>query len=209
MKRLIAIFFVLAFAFSNIIAQSEFTLQFNGGIVSPVNSQTGLSCGVQINYKLNNELDLYFLTGYSTWYKNRLLYESDTWPYKSVYDENNHRLIPFEFGTRYMFAENKLFKTFIEAEIGLCYLIYDKYEVLSRINIEGEEEFYVAGLEQNDTDQFLLGLGVGIGVMRNIGSNVNLILGGKIKTIVNSDYNDFELMENLYFLTYFGLGFNL
>lgn len=208
MSRFIA-FILTLFIFSNVSAQEKLTLQLSCGIISPFDASNGLAGIVQLNYNISENLEIYFNTGYIKWYENHVLYSNDYRVETTVYDEDNHRMIPFEIGTRYMFNEHKLFETFFDAQIGMCYLVYDHYKIQSMVNSDGITEVYVDGMDQADVEQYLLSLGVGLGVMRKISDNIKLIIGTKIKTIVNSDYNDFDFREHMYFLFYFGFGFNI
>ena len=208
MYRFIALLFSLLI-FQNITAQENLTLQLSGGIISPFDASSGLAGNVQLNYNVSENLELYFNTGYSKWYENNILYSNGYRVETTVYDEDNHRMIPIEIGTRYMFNENKLFETFFDAQIGMCYLVYDHYKIQSRVNPDGKTEVYVDGMDQADVEQYLLSLGVGLGVMRKIADNIKLIVGTKVKTIVNSDYNGFDFRDHMYFLFYFGFGFNI
>lgn len=65
----VALIFVLII-FSNIIlAQSNNSIQINGGLLIPMSASKGLSTSIQYNYSFNSNIQFYIYTGYSNWDK--------------------------------------------------------------------------------------------------------------------------------------------
>ena len=69
------ILFLLIFSMINfklIFAQDSYSLQFNGGIISPRSSSNGPMGVMQFNYSLNSDIMFYIYSGYSTWNQNKV-----------------------------------------------------------------------------------------------------------------------------------------
>jgi len=198
MKNLILVTIVFLFAAFNIYSQTSPSIQFTGGIISPVNSYNGLTGSFQFNYPYNDIINFYLYTGYSSWNKNKVIFHED---YSLVqaktifnsYSADSHSVIPLFLGTSINFHSNKIFTAFVNFEIGYSYLSYYTYSNVREINPSTGEvlSYYVDKSTRLKVDENLVGLGLGIGLSHSITKNVNLILAVKLNSYLNSNYNSF------------------
>ncbi len=207
-----SIFIILIF--SNIAsAQSNNSIQINGGLLIPINASKGLSTSVQYNYSINSNIQLYVYTGYSYWdkFNANFLVESSLLQKQthfSTYIADNHILIPLYIGSRINIRTNKLFTFFATFEAGYSYLSYNSYQFIKEIDPgTGVVLAYNTDLNsKKKMNENLFGVGAGVGLSHPITKNMNILISFKLNSQINSSYYSF--FSNQGTSTAFCLGFN-
>ena len=210
----VALIFVLII-FSNIIlAQSNNSIQINGGLLIPMSASKGLSTSIQYNYSFNSNIQFYIYTGYSNldkFYASFLEQSSSLQQqtHFSTYIADKHILIPLYIGSRINIQTNKLFTFFTTIEAGYSYLSYNAYEFTKDIDpVTGVVLAYNTDLNTKEKrNENLFGVGAGVGLSHPINSNMNVILSFKLNSQINSSYYSFFSNQGTY--TAFNLGFNI
>lgn len=210
----VALIFVLII-FSNIIlAQSNNSIQINGGLLIPMSASKGLSTSIQYNYSFNSNIQFYIYTGYSNWdkFNASFLEQSSSLQQQthfSTYIADKHILIPLYIGSRINIQTNKLFTFFTTIEAGYSYLSYNAYEFTKDIDpVTGVVLAYNTDLNTKEKrNENLFGVGAGVGLSHPINSNMNVILSFKLNSQINSSYYSFFSNQGTY--TAFNLGFNI
>lgn len=200
--------------FSNItLAQSNSSIQINGGLLIPMSASKGLSTSIQYNYSFNSNIQFYIYSGYSNWDKfNASFLEEGSALQKqthfSTYIADNHILIPLYIGSRINIHTNKLFTFFTTIEAGYSYLSYNAYGFKKEIEPgTGVVLAYNTDLNtKKKTNENLFGVGVGVGLSHQINNNMDVILSFKLNSQINSSYYSFFSNQGTY--TAFNLGFN-
>jgi len=193
---------------SNIaLAQSNNSIQFNGGLIIPRSSSNGLSTSIQYNYSI---IQFYIYSGYSNWdkYYAHFLWESSSLHNFSTYIADKHILIPLYIGSRINIHTNKLFTFFTTIEAGYSYLSYNAYGFIKEVDPgTGVVLDYKTDLNTKEKrNENLFGVGAGIGLSHPISNNMNVILAFKLNSQINSSYYSFFSSQGTY--TAFNLGFN-
>jgi len=196
---------------SNIaLAQSNNSIQFNGGLIIPRSSSNGLSTSIQYNYSINSNIQFYIYSGYSNWdkYYAHFLWESSSLHNFSTYIADKHILIPLYIGSRINIHTNKLFTFFTTIEAGYSYLSYNAYGFIKEVDPgTGVVLDYKTDLNTKEKrNENLFGVGAGIGLSHPISNNMNVILAFKLNSQINSSYYSFFSSQGTY--TAFNLGFN-
>ena len=199
-----------------IFAQESYSLQFNGGIISPANSSSGLSSTVQFNYFLNPDVSFYLFTGYSAWDQNHVTFLED-WSqlqkqtmFKS-YTSDEHRFIPLFVGSKVNFNTNKIFTAFFIAEIGYAHLTYKSYNNLKTISPDNGVvlDYYVDVSSAKNNSEELFGIGFGAGVTRQLSEKLEMILSYKINSLINSYYQGLFNPKGRYSIFLAGFSFKI
>ena len=199
LKSFLAVIISVLIIFSNtILAQESNFIQINGGIIMPMSSSKGLTASVQFSHPINNNIQFYFYTGYSSWDKFRVNFNVD-WSllqqqtHFSSYSSDNHVLIPVYLGGRINFNINKIFTAFAVFEIGYAHLSYNSYEITKEVNPANGVVlgYYPDKSTKTETNENLIGAGAGIGISHPINKNVNLIFLFKLNSQINSKYYRF------------------
>jgi len=209
-----ALIFVLII-FSNIIlAQSNNSIQINGGILIPMSASKGLSTSIQYNYSFNSNIQFYIYIGYSIWdkFNASFLEQSSSLQQQthfSTYIADKHILIPLYIGSRINIQTNKLFTFFTTIEAGYSYLSYNAYGFTKEIDpVTGVVLAYNTDLNTKEKrNENLFGVGAGVGLSHPINSNMNVILSFKLNSQISSSYYSFFSNQGTY--TAFNLGFNI
>jgi len=200
--------------FSNIIlAQSNNSIQINGGLLIPMSASKGISTSIQYNYSFNSNIQFYIYTGYSNWDKfdASFLEQSSSLQRQthfSTYIADKHILIPLYIGSRINIHTNKLFTFFTTIEAGYSYLSYNAYGFIKVVDPgTGVVLAYNTDLNTKEKrNENLFGVGAGVGLSHPISSNMNVILSFKLNSQINSSYYNFFSNQGTY--TAFNLGFN-
>ena len=181
-------------------AQDSFSLQLNGGIIYPLDSERGFSSTLQLNYRVSSSLSFYIYSGYAGWYRNKVTFRDyDYWvdhsiPYQGKsfdsYSDDNHTLIPVYIGSTLNFNTGKLLTPFLSLEVGYSYLSYYSYEQTRIVSSEtGWAVNYIPDLSTKKfNSENLFGVGIGGGLILPVAESINLILAFKLNSYVNSHY---------------------
>lgn len=213
LKSLFAASFFAFFLFSNIISAQTNSFQINGGIIIPSSSSNGFTGSLQYNYALNDDIQLYLNSGFSSWDKHYVGFLEDyseiqKQTYFETYSSDKHLLIPVYLGSRINLHTNKLFTAFGTFEIGYSYLSYNNYRIIKETD-EDTGEILAYNTDQSSGEKItenLFGVGIGAGLTREIINNMNIVLSFKLNSHINSDYYNFLARKATY--TAFNLGFN-
>ncbi|MCX6149578.1 MAG: hypothetical protein NTX22_03530 [Ignavibacteriales bacterium] len=170
-------------------AQNKFAIEANAGFLSPFDSQKGLLGSVKVLYKTSDDFNLYVYSGYGFWDKNHVRYYDEGNKLHFESDENEHQLIPFYAGSRYYFNRNKYLDAFIESEIGMNILKFNSFDFTTQIDPENGKAILVKdNNSKKANNEFLVGLGFGIGFNHQLNSAANLTLAIKLNTMGNNSY---------------------
>lgn len=195
--------------------KNSHSLQFNGGIITPMSSSTGLTGSVQLNYALNERIKLYVYTGYSEWDKYNIViqlvkefYSNNEKMFFNSYSADDHILIPVYIGSSVNLHTNKLFTSFLTAEIGYSYLSFNSYDQMRSVNAEtGEVLSYRPDVTtKKENKENLFGIGIGAGLFHPISDNTELIFSFKLNSYVNNNLPGLFSRRGTY--TAFSAGFN-
>ncbi len=200
----------------SIFAQDSNSIQINVGFFMLMNSSKGLTGIIQYNYPLNSTINLYLYTGYSTWdqYKVTFIEDYSLIQKKTIfqsYSADDHKLIPFYFGSKINLHTNKLFTSYLSCEVGYSYLSYNSYENWKSINPEtGEVQGYYADASTRKIiNENLFGIGIGFGLVRQLSDNLSLVLSYKLNSNINSNYGSLFSTSETYSQFLFGFGFKI
>ncbi len=194
--------------------QNKMSLQFTGGIISPIDSYGGLTGLIQLNYPVTKNINFYFYSGYSAWDRNIVTFFAE-WSLTQKqtrfysYSADNHILIPIFFGSSINFNTNKIFTAFVNFEIGYSYLKYNWYKNIKSVDPStGVVLSYFPDIStRQEITENLIGTGIGAGIFHPLTENVNLILSFKLNSYLNSKYYGF-LGSGITWSTYLA-GFNV
>lgn len=191
--------------------QDSNSLQFTGGIISPMSSSRGLTGNVQFNYVLNSNVIFYISSGYSSWNYYFIIFHEDFSPvqhqqYFRKAAASDHYMIPLYVGSRINFHTIKLFTSFIEFEAGYSYLHFNSYDFRKVIIPETGEVLDYAQISKTKNSENLFGIGIGAGISHPITDNFSLILEFKLNSHITSNYPGLFSTRGTY--TRFTAGFN-
>lgn len=177
-------------------AQSRFSIGFGGGIISPINSQNGLIGQVNFLYSHSDNFNFYTNIGYSYWDVNH------------IGDEEDHILVPVYFGGRYYFNRNKPIEAFLEAELGINFLQYSKYDLII-LKVPDKNEYIISKNYTSKTvnKKMALGFGIGLGFIHLLTEGVNLNLGIKVNVLKNNNNYLNTLVDNILVIKTLSAGF--
>lgn len=171
MKKQISLLLILV---ANSVVFSQFinSVQVNGGLIFPSNSQNGPLAAIQLTHSIDDNWSLYASVGFSRFDKNRVF----TFRYLTdplSYSEDSHELYNFSVGGRLILNTIKTFKIFADFEIDYNYLKYNEYEMFL---IYDEITYAITGFYPNieskkQTSEELYGVGVGIGFIQQLSPN--------------------------------------
>lgn len=200
MPRSFALKFTIIFFLSGILfAQEKYSIQFTGGIISPVSSSRGIIGLVQFTYPVSEKIDLYLNSGYSKWDQFKVNFHEDLSQNQSkdrfqTYIADNHSMIPISIGVKFLRHSNEFFKTYLSFEMGYSYLKYNSYSaVLKEIDSETGEvlNYFPDQSTKKLSSENLWGLGLAVTFLRPLTENFNLLLNVKLNTNTGSKINGF------------------
>lgn len=220
MLKLSALFLFCFLCLQSLYSQERLSVQFNGGLIAPVNSSTGYSGTFQLNYPIKASTRLYLYSGYSYWDKYYVNLRKES--YRNSEKQNlkshegiNHRLIPVNLGISGDVHRNSLFTSFINFELGYSYLRFTSYSNWIAVKEEDvfEDSIVVAyypdeSTKRNNKEHFF-GIGLGGGISREITENIQLVLSFKLNTLINSSTNGVLSAKGTYFNALAGINFTL
>ncbi len=220
MKAIMQVLGCILILISPIYSQGKFSLQMDGGIISPFSASNGLSINLQANYSINSTFNLYLYSGVSKWNKNKIVFwdYGKTNPYSYIvirnfnsYSEDNHLLIPFYFGGSFNLHINKILTPFLIVEIGYSYLGFYSYENSKVVNPENgiTEYYYPDKSTRKYNREDLFGTGVGGGLSLPVSRTINLIALIKLNSFVNNKYNGLFSRNGMYITFTAGLNYHL
>lgn len=206
---------VLALIFTDMmLSQKSNSFQVTGGMITPINSSKGLVGLIQYNCSLNEKYVIYLYSGYSVWDKYRINIRVDgSQTQKSLeiqsYSSSDHKLIPLYIGTRINLHTNKLFTSYLNFEVGYSHLTYKSYTNTKLLDpTTGEIVGYsVSQSPQKEEQEKLFGVGVGIGLSRQITNNSSLLLVTKLNSFLNPDKYGLLSAKGTYFMVLAGFNF--
>ncbi len=221
MKTTLQVLACLLILNSSAFSQGKFSLQLDGGIISPFNSSNGISFNLQANYYINSTFILYIYSGVSGWSRNKVVF----WDYGKTnpsylgygtrnfnsYSEDNHLLIPFYFGCAFNFHLNKILNPFLIAEIGYSYLSFNSYENSKAADpVTGITEYYFPDKSTRKVNrENLFGAGIGGGLSLPVSETMNLLILIKLNSIVNNKYNGLLSTNGTYITFTAGVNYRL
>jgi hypothetical protein len=221
MKTILGVLAYLLILTSPAFSQSKFSLQLDGGLISPISSNAGVSFNLQANYSINSTVNLYMYSGVSGWSRNKVVF----WAYGRTnpsaigfgvrnfnsYSEDSHLLIPFYIGSTFNFHLNKLVTPFLAIEIGYSYLSFYSFTNNKVVNpISGiTEYFYPDKSTRKINRENLFGAGVGGGFTLPITGTMDVIVLIKLNSFVNNGYNGFLTTKGTYITYSTGLNYQL
>lgn len=206
---------VLALIFTDVIlSQKSNSFQVTGGMITPINSSKGLVGLIQYNYSLNEKYVIYIYSGYSVWDKYRINIRVDgSQTQKSLevqsYSSSDHKLIPLYLGTKINIHTNKLFTSYLNFEAGYSLLTYKSYTNTKLLDpTTGEIVGYsVSQSPQKEEQEELFGIGVGIGLSRQITNNSSLLLATNLNSFLNPDKYGLLSAKGTYLMVLAGFNF--
>ncbi len=217
-KSIILFAFITASLCRLAAAQDIYSIQVNGGVVSPMSSSKGLTGSIQLNYSLNKQIIFYFYSGYTSWdrYKikfpdNRPFYSGYGPKYFNSYSEDNHSLIPIYIGSRINFHSNQLLTSFVDFEIGYSFLSYNSYDQRMAVNPgTGEITGYYPDVNSKQGNkENLFGIGIGLGLSHSISNSLDLLIAFKLNSYINENYYGLFSTRGTYTAFIAGINFNL
>lgn len=206
--------FLSVFSFRSVSAQDRFSIQLNGGLISPRSSSTGFTGALQFNLPLAGRTQIYFYTGYSSWDKLHQVINpegsSEVYPKTmyQTYSEDDHTLIPIFAGLKFYAHSTDYFNTFINFELGYSYSAFNKYSKWNTITREGGGimEFYPDNNSKTRISYNLYGFGFGGGIESMSIYNFKVLLFVKLNTHLNSEIQGLFSRRGTY--STFGAGIN-
>lgn len=213
-RLFISSFFFLSIFLTKItFAQEANSIQINGGIISPMYSSKGYSGLIQFNYPLTKGFSLYLYSGYMWWDQHKVVYLEDNSIVQkqtifNSFNANDHVLIPVYIGSRINLHTNKLFTSYLTAELGYSFISYNSYQNLRLVNPATGEvlDYYVDQSSRKKNREDLFGLGIGAGISHSLTENLNLVALFKLNSYINSNYSGIFSSRGTY--TMFLVGFN-
>jgi hypothetical protein len=203
---------ILVIFSSNLFAQISNSLELSGGIVMPKSASKGVNTTIKFDYPLNENIQLYIYTGYSSWDKDKVIFTEEWSTVQeqtlfTTYTEDNHTLIPLYLGSRINLNTNGLFNPFVTLEAGYAYLSYNHYENDKIVdNNTGEVlDYYADKSTKKNLNENLIGLGAGIGISHQLTEKFGLLLSYKLNTHINSEYYDIFSGKSIYSTLNLGL----
>lgn len=208
--------FLILFLTTNISAQNEHSIQFNGGILFPRSSSNGFSSSLIYSYSLNSTFGIYIYTGYNSWDRFNVTYVIELIPpqTKSIfnsYSSDNHILIPAYFGSRINLHTNKLFTSFLNFEIGYSYFGYNSYDNIEIIDSDTGEilDYRVNKESKKEKTDNLFGIGIGAGLSYPISNTFDVILSYRLNSNFNSGEFGLFSAKGTYYSLLTGLNIKL
>jgi opacity protein-like surface antigen len=210
------IIFISIILCSTLSAQDSYSIQINGGLISPWSSSDGFLGTAQFNYPVSSKISLYIYSGYSTWDKYIVYYqESLPLVHKQIifriYSADDHTLIPIYIGSKINFHTNSLFTAFLNFELGYSFISYNSYDIQKSVNaVTGAVlSYYTDQSSKKRINESVFGLGIGGGLSHPISERLNLILSYKFNSYANSDYPGLFSTKGMYSAFLVGLNYNI
>lgn len=210
MKRILVLVIFFLLASINLYSQNMTSIEFSGGVISPIKSYDGLMGKIQINYSYSNDNSIFASFSYSSWAKNKtIIHDPAGQTFNDVYSENNHYLYSILVGNRMIFYRYKTFSVFNDLELGYQNLNYTRSFPQRIVNPDGTIEYLTDyNLSQNISEN-LLDLGVGLGIKNSITTKVDLLFSIKFNSYLNNSFNGLFGSTNSYFSFSGGLIYKL
>jgi hypothetical protein len=187
--------FVLLFVTNLVLAQEQYSIQINGGLIAPMSSSKGFTGLAQLNYTITPNISLYIYSGYSGWDQHKVVYHEDystiqKEQYFDSYSADEHTLIPVYVGSKIHLLTNKLFTSFINVELGYSHLSYNSYDNWKSVEPATGKVlgYFVDRSSKKEIKEDLFGVGVGLGFSHPITEKMNLILSLKLNSYVSKNY---------------------
>lgn len=207
-------FFVVLFIFSglSIYPQYNYSVEANVGVISPINSSSGLLTSAQLNYSLNDDLQIFINASYGSWDKYNIYYNyeyytsenPDTGPFKT-FSADDHSLVSINLGSRFKLHESEIINLLFDTQIGLSFFSYNQYNLNKVVNPETGQIDFVPDLSSPmKVNETLLSFGIGPVFERRINSSFSLYLSAKINAMINAGDTDFISKRGTYFLVSVG-----
>ncbi len=184
MKKNIILSIFLVSATINL-AQSNYSIEFNYGLISPMTRTNGLQGIGKLNYHFKKNIKLYVALGYGVWGAETVHYISHSNPisYRNLLFSDNHRVIPLYFGAYYLLKESKFLTLYASSEVGFSFLLFSQHNYNVFFNPETKEkEYHVALNPISEISDFLIGVGFGLTGGHKVSENTELLLTIKINT---------------------------
>ncbi|MGK9368242.1 hypothetical protein ACSSWA_05035 [Melioribacter sp. Ez-97] len=176
MKYLIA--FALFFFAVNCRAQFINSIEFKGGLHDTKGAETkGYNLTLQVKRSLSRNLDVYAVAGNYWWNQNVVHAIVDDKIYNS-FNESDHKMYLFGLGLRREMDTVKTVSFFLEMEMGLSYITYNKYEN-EILAFEGYP-VYVAAFNGREVTEYTFLAGFGAGIVQHMRGNLALIVEFKL-----------------------------
>lgn len=208
MVRLNFSLLLLTLSFYSIYPQSNYSIEGNLGVISPINSSSGLLGTGQINYALNDRLQLFFNASYGSWDRYNVFYnheyntsrDIEKGPFK-IFSADDHSLTSINIGSRFKLHESEIINLLLDAQIGLSFFSYNNYKLNQVVNPETGQIDFVPDLNSSlKVNETLLSFGVGPIFERRINSVFSLYLSAKLNTMINARDTEFISKRGTYFL---------
>lgn len=203
-------FFIILFFLSISIGhpQSKYSIEANLGIISPFNSSAGLSGSGQFNYSLNDMTQLFFNASYGAWDKYNVFYEYQNYSSENpnpgpikTFSADDHSLASINLGSRFKLHENTIINLYFDAQIGLAFFSFNKYNLNEFTNPETGQIDLIPDLSSPiKVNETLLSFGVGPVFEREINTLLSLYLSVKLNTMLNAGDTNFISKRGTYFL---------
>jgi len=201
---------------STISAQDSYSIQINGGLISPMSSSNGFVGTAQFNYPVSSKISLYIYSGYSSWDKYTDYYREDYSPTQkqtlfNAYSADDHSLIPVYIGSKINFHSNSIFTAFLNFELGYSFISYNSFDIQKSVNaVTGAVlSYYTDQSSKKRIDESVFGIGIGGGLSHPISERLNLILSYKFNSYANSDYPGLFSTKGIYSAFLVGLNYNI
>lgn len=207
-------FFIVLFIFSSlsIYPQNNYSIEANVGIISPINSSSGLLTSGQLNYSLKDDLQLFFKVSYGSWDKYNIYYNYDNYTSENpnngpikTFSADDHSLLSVNLGSRFRLHENKIINLLFDAEMGLSFFAFNQYKLDKFLNPEtGQIDLRPNLSSPIKINETLLSFGLGPVFERKINTLLSLYLSVKINTMLNAGDTNFISKRGTYFLVSIG-----
>jgi opacity protein-like surface antigen len=216
-KSLFSLIICISIIFcSTLSAQDSYSIQINGGLVSPMSSSNGLIGTAQFNYPVSSKISLYIYSGYSSWNKYTDYYREDFSQIQkqtlfNAYSADDHTLIPVYIGSKINFHTNSFFTAFLNLELGYSFISYNSYDIQKSVNIETGQvlNYYTDLSSKKRINESVFGVGIGGGISHPITERLNLILSYKFNSYANSDYPGLFSTKGIYSAFLVGFNYNI
>ena len=208
MDRLNFFILILILSYCSLYSQNKYSIEANLGIISPINSSSGLLISGQLNYSLNDALQLFCNASYGSWDKYNVFYNyeyytsenPDTGPFKT-FSADDHSLASINLGSRLKLHESKIVNLLFDTQAGVSFLSFNQYKLNQVVNQETGQVDFMPDLSSLSTvNEALLSFGVGPVFEHKINSAFSLYLSTKINTMINAGDTEFISKRGTYFL---------
>ena len=183
-------------------AQSEFSLQFNSGLLSPFNSDDEFSGNLQLNYEPSPNFVTYIglaYYGYDEYYLG-IIEENHV---NEIVAASDHRIFNIMAGIEYILHRGEFINLFAGAEVGYAGL---KYQSVLFSDVEGEDVTSSPGAEEFEN---LFSTGLNVGLSHDFTDQLTGIIGFKFISVFNSSFSGFFYQRSLFKIYYGGIKINI